>query len=152
MKAFEMYLPEVDSIFKDGMQYYNTKNEENFIKNAYTICKNISIDYGVMEKADNVYVLSSEFGWSDLGTWGSLYETRKKDSNGNTVVGKNVMIYDTTNCIVNVPKDKLLVLQGLDDYIVVEDDNILLICKKTEEQQIRQFVNDVMSEKGEKFV
>jgi mannose-1-phosphate guanylyltransferase len=152
MKAFEMYLPEVDSIFKDGMQYYNTKNEENFIKNAYTICKNISIDYGVMEKADNVYVLSSEFGWSDLGTWGSLYETRKKDSNGNTVVGKNVMIYDTTNCIVNVPKDKLVVLQGLDDYIVVEDDNILLICKKTEEQQIRQFVNDVMSEKGEKFV
>lgn len=152
MKAFEMYLPEVDSIFKEGMQYYNTKNEENFIKNAYTICKNISIDYGVMEKADNVYVLSSEFGWSDLGTWGSLYETRKKDSNGNTVVGKNVMIYDTSNCIVNVPKDKLVVLQGLDDYIVVEDDNILLICKKTEEQQIRQFVNDVMSEKGEKFV
>ncbi len=152
MKAFEKYLPEIDSIFKDGMKYYNTNNEENFIQNAYTICKNISIDYGIMEKADNVYVLSSEFGWSDLGTWGSLYETRPKDDNGNTIVGKNVMAYDTTNCIVNMPKDKLVVIQGLDDYIVVEDDNILLICKKTEEQQIRQFVNDVMSEKGEKFV
>ncbi len=152
MKAFEKYLPEVDTVFKDGMRYYNTKNEKNFIQNAYTICKNISIDYGIMEKADNVYVLSSEFGWSDLGTWGSLYETRQKDENANTIVGKNVMVYDTTNCIVNMPKDKLVVLQGLDDYIVVEDDNILLICKKKEEQQIRQFVNDVMSEKGEKFV
>jgi mannose-1-phosphate guanylyltransferase len=152
MKAFEKYLPEVDTIFKEGLAFYNTKNEENFIKNAYTICKNISIDYGIMEKADNVYVLSSDFGWSDLGTWGSLYEIRNKDDKGNTIVGKNVMTYNSSNCIVNMPKDKLVVIQGLDDYIVVEDDNILLICKKTEEQQIRQFVNDVMSEKGEKFV
>ena len=152
MKAFEQHLPEVDSIFKEGMPNYNTKNEEVFIKNAYTVCKNISIDYGVMEKADNVYVLISDFGWSDLGTWGSLYETRNKDVNSNTIVGKNVMTYDTKNCIVNMPKDKLVVLQGLDDYIVVEDNNILLICKKGEEQQIRQFVADVMSEKGEKYV
>ncbi len=152
MKAFEKYLPEVDTIFKDGMQYYNTKNEGSFIKNAYTICKNISIDYGIMEKADNVYVLSSEFGWSDLGTWGSLYEIRQKDENGNTIVGKNVMTYNSSNSIINMPKEKLVVIQGLDDYIVVEDDNILLICKKTEEQQIRQFVNDVMSDKGEKFI
>lgn len=152
MKAFEQHLPEVDSIFKEGIPNYNTKNEEIFIKNAYTVCKNISIDYGVMEKADNVYVLISDFGWSDLGTWGSLYETRNKDVNSNTIVGKNVMTYDTKNCIVNMPKDKLVVLQGLDDYIVVEDNNILLICKKGEEQQIRQFVADVMSEKGEKYV
>lgn len=152
MKAFEQHLPEVDSIFKEGIPNYNTKNEEVFIKNAYTVCKNISIDYGVMEKADNVYVLISDFGWSDLGTWGSLYETRNKDVNSNTIVGKNVMTYDTKNCIVNMPKDKLVVLQGLDDYIVVEDNNILLICKKGEEQQIRQFVADVMSEKGEKYV
>lgn len=152
MKAFENYLPDMNNIFKEGMQYYNTKNEETFIKNAYTICKNISIDYGIMEKANNVYVLSSEFGWSDLGTWGSLYDIRDKDKNGNTITGKNVMTYNTTNCIINMPKEKLVVLQGLDDYILVEDDNILLVCKKTEEQQIRQFVNDVMSEKGEKFV
>lgn len=152
MKAFEQYLPEVDSIFKEGIPNYNTKNEEIFIKNAYTVCKNISIDYGVMEKADNVYVLISDFGWSDLGTWGSLYETRNKDAKANTIVGKNVMTYDTKNCIINMPKDKLVVLQGLDDFIVVEDNNILLICKKGEEQQIRQFVADVMSEKGEKYI
>lgn len=152
MKAYEEHLPDVDSIFKEGIKNYNTKNEDVFIKNAYTVCKNISIDYGIMEKADNVYVLSSDFGWSDLGTWGSLYETRIKDANANTIVGKNVMTYDTKNCIINMPKDKLVVLQGLDDYIVVEDNNILLICKKTEEQQIRQFVADVLSEKGEKFI
>ena len=152
MKAFSEFLPEVDDIFKEGIKYYNTKNEANFIESAYTMCKNISIDYGVMEKANNVYVLSSEFGWSDLGTWGSLYEIRNKDKKGNTIVGKNVMVYDTSNCIINVPKDKLVVIQGLEDYIIVEDNNILLICKKAEEQQIRQFVNDVVSEKGDKFV
>ncbi len=152
MKAFTKYLPEIDDIFKEGIKYYYTKQEPSFIKSAYTMCKNISIDYGVMEKASNVYVLSSEFGWSDLGTWGSLYETRLKDQNGNTIIGKNVMEYDTKNCIINMPKDKLVVVQGLEDYIVVEDNNILLICKKTEEQQIRQFVNDVVSEKGERYV
>ena len=152
MKAFEKFLPEVDNIFKEGVKYYYTKNEANFIESAYTMCKNISIDYGIMEKANNVYVLSSEFGWSDLGTWGSLYETRLKDEKGNTIVGKNVMVYDTKKCIINMPKDKLAVIQGLEDYIVIEDNNILLICKKSEEQQIRQFVNDVVSEKGDRFV
>ncbi len=97
MKAFEQYLPDVDSIFKEGIHYYNSNREEDFIKNAYTICKNISIDYGVMEKANNVYVLAADFGWSDLGTWGSLYENRNKDANGNSIVGKNIMAYDTKN-------------------------------------------------------
>jgi len=87
-----------------------------------------------------------------LGTWGSLYTIRKKDNNQNAVVGNNVLLYDTKNCIVNMPKDKLVVLQGLDDYIVVEDDNTLLVCRKEDEQQIRQFVTDVKVEKGEKFV
>ena len=105
-----------------------------------------------MEKAKNVHVMSSEFGWSDLGTWGSMYEHVKHDENANAIVGKNVMLYDTTNCVVNMPKDKLVVLQGLDDYIVVESDNILLVCKKTDEQMIRQFVNDVKLQKGEKYV
>ncbi|MBE9481066.1 MAG: mannose-1-phosphate guanylyltransferase, partial [Bacteroidetes bacterium] len=115
-------------------------------------CQNISIDYGVMEKADNVYVLASDFGWSDLGTWGSLFDIRKKNEQRNSVVGNKVMMYDTKNCIVNMPKDKLVVLQGLDDYIVVENDDILLICKKSDEQQIRQFVDDVKTTKGDKFV
>ncbi|MCD4746348.1 MAG: mannose-1-phosphate guanylyltransferase [Bacteroidales bacterium] len=152
IKAFKNYLPDIDSIFKEGISKYNTPDENSFISSAYTLCKNISIDYGIMEKADNVYVLSSDFGWSDLGTWGSLYDTREKDKNLNTIVGKNVLTYDSKNCIVNMPKEKLVVLQGLNDYIVVEDDNILLICRKSNEQQIRQFVNDVKVEKGDKFV
>ena len=152
MKAFERLLPEVDMLFKQGIGKYGTKDEKSFIANTYAVCKSISLDYGVMENADNVYVLAADFGWSDLGTWGSLYENRTRDEHGNAVVGKNVMMYDSSNCIVNMPKDKLVVLEGLSDYIVVESENVLLICKKSDEQQIRQFVNDVMLEKGEKYV
>ncbi|NTW25796.1 MAG: mannose-1-phosphate guanylyltransferase [Lentimicrobium sp.] len=152
MAAFEHHLNDVDQLFRAGIGKYNTAEEDNFIRQTYAVCKSISIDYGVMEKADNVYVLSSDFGWSDLGTWGSLYDTRQKDENSNAIVGQNVLMYDSRNCIVNMPKEKLVVLQGLDDYIVVEDDGILLVCRKGDEQQIRQFVNDVMIEKGEKFV
>ncbi|MBU0487363.1 MAG: mannose-1-phosphate guanylyltransferase [Bacteroidetes bacterium] len=152
MKAFEKLLPEVGYIFKDGVGKYNTAEEEEFIRDAYGVCKSISIDYGVMEKAGNVQVMVSDFGWSDLGTWGSLYDNLGKSNDGNAIIGKNVMTYNTTNCIVNVPKDKLVVLQGLDDYIVVESDGILLVCKKQDEQHIRQFVNDVHIDKGEKYV
>jgi len=151
-KAFETHLPEVDDIFKAGIGLYNSNKEDKFINNAYSLCRNISIDFGIMEKAENVYVLSSDFGWSDLGTWGSLYAIRKKDEAQNTIVGKNVLTYDTKNCIINVSGDRLVVLQGLEDYIVVDDDNILLICKKQDEQNIRQFVTDVKTEKGEHFV
>jgi mannose-1-phosphate guanylyltransferase len=152
MQAFELYLPDVDSLFKKGIGKYGTKEEKPFIAQTYAMCKSISIDYGVMEAADNVYVLAADFGWSDLGTWGSLYDNRPKDDNGNTVVGKNVLIYDSTNCIVNMPKDKVVVLEGLTDYIVVESENVLLVCRKKDEQQIRQFVNDVLLEKGEKYI
>ena len=152
MQSFTTHLPDVDQLFSAGIGKYSTPDEASFIEQTYAMCKNISIDYGVMEKADNVYVLSSDFGWSDLGTWGSLYETRKKDNDGNAIVGQNVMLYDSRNCIVNMPKDKLVVLQGLDGYIVVEEENTLLICRKEDEQQIRQIVNDVMIDKGEKFV
>jgi len=151
MKAFRQHLPDVDVLFEKGMDKLGTLKEKKFIADTYAICKSISIDYGVMEKADNVYVLSVDFGWSDLGTWGSLYENRKKDENGNSVIGKNVMIYNSKDCIVNMPDDKVVVLEGLTDYIVVESDNILLICKKSDEQQIRQFVNNVLLEKGEKY-
>jgi len=152
MKAFEEYLPEVDVLFKSGSGKYGTKEEKKFITSTYAVCKSISIDYGVMEKAANVYVLPADFGWSDLGTWGSLYENLRRDDNGNSVVGKNVLIYDSSNCIVNMPNDKVVVLQGLKDYIVVESENVLLICRKADEQQIRQFVNDVKLEKAEKYV
>lgn len=152
MQAFESYLPEVDTLFKKGIGKYGTSDEKDFITATYLVCKSISIDYGVMEKAPNVFVLEADFGWSDLGTWGSLYENRDQDENANAVVGKNVMMYDSTHCIVNMPNDKLVVLEGLNDYIVVESENVLLVCKKADEQLIRQFVNDVRLEKGEKFV
>jgi mannose-1-phosphate guanylyltransferase len=152
LNAFEKHLPEIIEAFQKGVGIYNTPQEAEFIKATYATCRSISIDYGVMEKADNVYVLCSDFGWSDLGTWGSLYENRQKNEQGNAVIGKNVLMYDSYNCIVNMPNDKLVVLQGLEDYIVVESGHVLLVCKKQDEQQIRQFVNDVKIEKGEHFV
>ena len=150
--AFNRYLSEVDSLFKEGIGVYNTPDEHDFISKTYPKCKNISIDYGIMEKAENVYVLCSDFGWSDLGTWGSLYDMSGKDKDLNAIQGKNVFIYDSENCIINLPNDKLAVIQGLKDYIVVDSDNILLICKKEDEQKIKNFVNDVKLEKGENYI
>ncbi len=152
INAFEKHDSEMFQVFKDGTEFYNTDKEASFIKKAYVICKSNSIDYSVMEKAKNVYVRESLIGWSDLGTWGSLYSHVKHSPGDNAVVGKNVMLYDSKNCIINVSKDKLAVIQGLEDYIVVESENTLLICKKTDEQQIRNFVNDVKVQKGDKFI
>jgi len=152
MHAFQKYLPEMHQVFMDGAGNYYTETEEAFLEQAYAQCTNISIDYGIIEKADNVYVIPSEFGWSDLGTWGSLYENSIHDTNENAVVGRKAMLYDTKNCIVNVPKDKLVVVQGLDGYIVVESDGILLICKKDNEQEIRQMVSNVKVQRGEEYI
>jgi mannose-1-phosphate guanylyltransferase len=143
-KAFAKHLPEVSQLFKKGVKYLNTPDEGPFIDKTYAECPNISIDYGVMEKADNVYVLCADFGWSDLGTWGSLYENHSLDSRANAVSGDKIFLYDTRNCIINMPTNKIAVIQGLTNYIVVESENTLLICKKEDEQQIRQFVADVM--------
>lgn len=152
VSAFEKHMPEMHALFQDGYEKLNQPEEAEFIKSTYPLCKNISIDYGIMEKASNVYVRSSAIGWSDLGTWGSLYQHLNKDEKSNAIVGKNVMLYNSKNCIVHTPKNKLVVLEGLTDYIVVESEDVLLVCKKSEEQQIRQFVNDVKSQKGDKFV
>lgn len=150
VKAYQKLLPEMAQDFSSVK--YNSPEEEEDIKRIYAECKNISVDYAVLEKADNVYVRSSLIGWSDLGTYGSLYNHLKKDASDNAIVGKNVLMYDSKNCIVNISKDKLVVVEGLQDYIVVESDNIILICKKQDEQRIRDFVNDVKLKKGEKFV
>jgi mannose-1-phosphate guanylyltransferase len=150
--AFEQHLPEVSALFKEGFDYYNTDKEDSFIQRTYSECRNVSIDYGVMEKADNVFVLCSDFGWSDLGTWGSLYENSTKDESENSVVGKNLFLYNSRNCVINLPDKKVVVINGLNDFIVVESDDMLLICKKDEEQQIRQFVNDIKIQKGEEYL
>lgn len=151
-KALEKHLPEVYNIFLYGKDNYNTDKEETFINEAYTSCPSISIDYGVMEKAGNVYVIPSDFGWSDVGTWQALYNVREKDENQNSIIGKNVMTYDTKNCIINMPKDKLVVLQGLDGYIVAESNGELMICKKEQEQRIKQFLTDVEVSKGSEYL
>lgn len=139
LTAFESFVPEVAGIFQKGETFYNTEKEQAFIDEMFPTCTNISIDYAVMEKADNIYVQPADFGWSDLGTWGSLWEKRERCEQGNTVVGDKVHVFETSNCIVNMPKDKKVVIQGLEDYIVVEDNETLLICKKEEEQRIKEF-------------
>ena len=152
MEAFSSFLPDVDSLFATGMDIYNTPGEEKFITGIYATCKNISVDYGIMEKAEDVYVLFSDFGWSDLGTWGSLYEHSARDMNGNMLSGENVFAYDVKNSIINLPDDKIVVLQGLDGYIVVESGNILLVCRQEDEQRIKHFLNDVKIKKGEEYL
>ena len=149
MKSFEAHLPEIHNLFKEGVEIYGTDQEEDFIKQTYGNCRNISIDYGVMEKADNVYMLISDFGWSDLGTWGSLYEQLLNNEQQNSVTGKHVFMYESSGNIVNVQDDMLVVLQGLEDYIVVQNENIILVCKREDEQKIKQYVNDIKTEIGE---
>ena len=151
-EAFELYLPDVKTLFEEGIDILDTADEQGFIDKIYPECQNISIDYGILEKSENVFVYCSEYGWSDLGTWGSLYEHSSKDNNENAVQGENVMMYESKDCLVNVPDDKLVVVQGLKDYIVVETDKTLLICRKRDEQELRRIVNDVKITKGEKFV
>lgn len=152
MNAFKNHLPDMHASFNDGLSIYNTAEESEFIEKTYSKCSNISIDYGIIEKAENVYVICSDFGWSDLGTWGSLYENSEKDDHKNVVSSANTLLYDTNNCIINLPSDRLVVIEGLEDYIVVESDNALLICRKKNEQQLRQIVHDVKIFKGDEFI
>lgn len=151
-KAFATHLPEMEKAFEAGQDAYGTAAEARFIEGVYSECANISIDYGIMEKAKNVFVVTSDFGWSDLGTWGSLYEHLPHDANGNATVGEQVMLYDSARNVVHMHDDRLVVLQGLEDYIVVSTKDALLVVRKHDEQKIKQFVNDATAEWGEKFV
>lgn len=151
VEALQTHARDIAVLFESKLNALNTENEYLAIQEIYPECRNISIDYAVMEKAQNVYVYISDFGWSDLGTWGSLHDYSSKDINNNATTGV-VMLYETTNSIIHLSDIKLAVIQGLDDYIVVQKDGILLICKKSDEQKIRHFVNDVMIEKGEEFI
>lgn len=154
--AFKQFLPEVAEKFMMGAENnqisaIGTENEDSFIQDMFPTCPSISIDYGVMEKAQNVYVMPSDFGWSDLGTWGSLYELSEKDENENVTLHCDATYYDSHGNIVTLPKGHLAVLQGLEDYIVAESDGVLLVCKKDAEQQIRQFFMDAEIKYGGKF-
>ncbi|MBT3612646.1 MAG: mannose-1-phosphate guanylyltransferase [Flavobacteriales bacterium] len=141
--AYRKYLYDMYTVFEEGKPFYNSEKEKEYIDRVFPGCKNISIDYGIMEKSDKVFVYPASFGWSDLGTWGSLYMHLDMDENKNAVLGDKVMLYNSSDNIVNVPKEKEVVLQGLNGYIVVESDGTLLVCKKEDEQQIKQFVADM---------
>ena len=142
-KAFTQYLPEVADRFREGELLMGTDKEELFIEKMFPKCPSISIDYGVMEKADNVYVLPSSFGWSDLGTWGSLYDLSEKDAEGNVSLHSDALFYESTGNIVVLEKGKVAIVQGVEDMIIVEQDGALLVCKRAEEQRIKQFVADI---------
>lgn len=139
LEAFHAHMPDMyEKIMNDDKDFESWPN--------------ISIDYGIMEKADNVYVQLCDFGWADLGTWGSLHEASPKDLHKNVIINGNTLLYDCNNNIIAMPKGKLVVLQGLEDYLVADTDNVLLICRKGDENTIRRYVNDVQIKLGDEFV
>ncbi|MEI6151542.1 MAG: mannose-1-phosphate guanylyltransferase [Chitinophagia bacterium] len=150
--AFEKYQPEMFELFDGEKANFNTASEKKSIQKIYPQCVNISIDIAIMEKADNVYVIPASFGWSDLGTWNSAYENMEKDYFANAVASDNVIVIDATKCMINAPKDKLVVVQGLDDFIVVDTKDVLLICSKEKEQSIKEYVAEVKRHKGDKYI
>ena len=152
LAAMEKHLPEIYDVFVAEKDKFNTPQEKEAVEEIYPQCTNISIDFGVMEKAENVYLVPASFGWSDLGTWNSAWENKDKDYFGNAVVGKKVMAVDAKNCIVHVPDNKLVLLQGLDEFIVVDIKDVLLICKKDKEQEIKDYVAEVKRNMGEKYL
>ena len=147
LAGLRQHLPELTEIFDEGAPVWGTPAEAAFIEAAYSRCRNVSIDYGLMEKADNVFVLPADFGWSDLGTWDSLYTLAEKDAAAN-VIDADALLYDTTGCVIKTPKDRLVVVQGLENYIVVEHDNVLLICRRDQEQRVKEFVSDAKAKRG----
>lgn len=139
VNAMRVYQPPIAEIFERMIPYYHTEKEQEMVNELFPMCENISIDYAVMEKADEIFVFPASFGWGDLGTWGSLHENSKKDAHNNVCVGENIKLHETRNCIVHTTQEKKVVIQGLDGYIVAEKNDTLLICRLTEEQRIKTF-------------
>lgn len=150
--AFEMYLPDIYELFAEQRELYNKKGEQDYINRIYSGCKNISIDYGIMEKAENVYVYCADFGWSDLGTWRNLFDNHEKDENNNVKNHDNILTYDTQNTIITTTAQKITAIQGLDNYVVAETYDSLLIFRKGEEDKVREIVNDIKFKKGEENI
>ena len=139
VNAFRVYQPKLAKIFEALLPVYGTAQEQEAINEQFPKCENISVDYAIMEKAEEIFVCPADFGWSDLGTWGSLLNQSRRDLYGNALIGPSISIYDSHNCIVHTTQEKKVVIQGLDGYIVAENDDTLLICKLSEEQRIKQF-------------
>ena len=139
VNAFRVYEPAMSKIFESMLPIYGTDKEADEINKRFPDCDSISVDYAIMEKAEEIFVCPADFGWSDLGTWGSLLAQTKKDLYGNSCIGNNISLYETRNCMVHTTQEKKVVIQGLDGYIVAEKDDTLLICKLSDEQRIKQF-------------
>lgn len=139
VNAFRVYCPSVSKIFEGMLSIYGTEKEQEMIDARYPECENISVDYAIMEKAEEIFVCPANFGWSDLGSWSSLLMQTRHDLYGNSLIGNNVSVYDTHNCIIHTANKQKVVVQGLDDCIVAEHDGVLLICRMSEEQRIKQF-------------
>jgi mannose-1-phosphate guanylyltransferase len=150
LEAFRKHMPDLTDVFEEGKSQLGTLEEADFIGAAYTTLKSISIDYGIMEKSDQVYVVLGDFGWSDIGSWQSLHELRDKDEDQN-VVEANALLYETKNCFIKTDTDKLVVVQGLDHFLINESENVLLICKLDAENKFRDFVAQA-KKKGEDFI
>lgn len=143
LDSFKELQPDLYAIFAAGEGLYNTVEEQEFINSVYPSSQNISIDYGIMEHSKNVYVHSADFGWSDIGTWGSLFANSPKDKANNSVVGNRTRCYDVTDSIVRIAEGKVAIVEGLKDYIVIDNDEALLICSKENEQKIRYYIEDI---------
>ncbi len=140
VNAFRIYQPSIARIFESIRPIYGTPAEQEQINLRYPECESISVDYAIMEKTDEIFVCPADFGWSDLGTWGSLLMQSKRDLYGNAVIGQNVSLFDTKNCVIHTTEEKKVVVQGLEDCIVAEKNGTLLICRLSEEQRIKQFI------------
>lgn len=151
-KAFHEYSPEIAAKFDEGKELFGTVEEAEFIKTNFPACMSISIDFAVMEKAQNVYVETVRFGWNDLGTWSALYDQSPKNRDANVTQNCNVLAYNSTGNIFAVRGEKLVVVDGLKDYIVADAGDVLLVCPKSEEQRIKQMVNDAKLRFGEKYL
>ena len=139
VNALRVYAPEINEVFENLLPLYGTDKEQDAINENFPKCESISVDYAILEKSEEIYCFPASFGWSDLGTWGSLCENVSRDNNGNAVIGDNVQTYETRDCVIHCSEERRVVVQGLDGYIVAEKDNTLLICKLSEEQRIKQF-------------
>lgn len=139
VNALRIYAPQINEIFENLLPVLGTVQEQEAIDRDFPKCENISVDYAILEKAEEIYCFPASFGWSDLGTWGSLRENTQQDRHGNAVVGNGVRLYDTSNCVVHCTQEKKVIVQGLDGYIVAEKDDTLLICRLADEQRIKEF-------------
>ena len=139
VNAFRVYQPVMSKLFESLLPIYGTEKEQEEIDRTFPECDNISVDYAIMEKAEEIFVCPADFGWSDLGTWGSLQMQTRKDIYGNACIGNNITLVESHNCMIHTTQEKKVVVQGLDGYIVAENNDTLLICKLSEEQRIKQF-------------